>query len=226
MRSDSRLCEWSYPKARLYGGLRVSWTPRAGLEPAPVRWTCRTEAVEPDAQDAPPDLFTIGWSLPVAGANRSIDHLRWEQGRVRRAAEDEGNASLIERGRSSYRGFDGSCDDDRRRVLALLLPLAAVLLVVGEALTPKGLDHRSRSCRPPRRRFRSRTLTRASSTSPTCCVIFGLGCAGVSFADCDCRRVVGTGRLLQRLVDVLVGHDLATAVTVDMARLGLQPRSS
>ncbi len=45
MRSDSRLCEWSYPKARLTAGLRVSWTPRAGLEPAPVRWTvaCSTK---------------------------------------------------------------------------------------------------------------------------------------------------------------------------------------
>ena len=39
MRSLDRRKLLSYPKARLAAGLRMSWAPRAGFEPASLRWT-------------------------------------------------------------------------------------------------------------------------------------------------------------------------------------------
>jgi hypothetical protein len=112
----------------------------------------------------------------------------------------------------------------RTRTLALFPPLAAVLLLVGEALTPKGLDHPI-------------SMSRATKELPIAeahlnqlylsnlLVIFGLGALGVSFAAIAmlvrergstiatvAAVVGGLAGFCGGLANVLVGYDLAAAV--------------
>ena len=70
----------------------------------------------------------------------------------------------------------------RRRVLALLLPLAAVLLVVGEALTPKGLDHPITKLSAAAKEIPIAHAHSGQLYLSNMLVIFGLGALGVSFA--------------------------------------------
>jgi hypothetical protein len=118
----------------------------------------------------------------------------------------------------------------RRRVLALFLPLAALLLTVGQALTPKGLDH------PISLSTALRELPIAEAHSgrlylANLLVICGLGALGVSF--CAIAVLVrergstiatvaavvgGVAGFCGGLVNVLVGHDLAAAATAATTR--------
>jgi hypothetical protein len=111
----------------------------------------------------------------------------------------------------------------RRRILALFPPSAAVLLLLGEALTPKGLDHPI-------------SMSRAAKELPIAeahlnqlylsnlLVIFGLGALGVSFAAIavlvrDRGSTIATvaavlgglAGFCGGLANVLVGYDLAAA---------------
>jgi hypothetical protein len=113
----------------------------------------------------------------------------------------------------------------RTRVLAVFPPLAAVLLLVGEALTPKGLDHPI-------------SMSRAAKELPIAAahldrlyfsnllVIFGLGALGVSFAAIAvlirergatiatvAAVVGGLAGFCGALANVLIGYDLAAAAT-------------
>ena len=98
----------------------------------------------------------------------------------------------------------------RTRILALFPPLAAVLLLVGEALTPKGLDHPISMSRAAKELpIAEAHLNRLYLSNLL--VIFGLGALGVSFAAIAvlvrergstiatvAAVVGGSGRLLRR----------------------------
>jgi hypothetical protein len=113
----------------------------------------------------------------------------------------------------------------RTRILALFPPLAAVLLLIGEALTPKGLDHPV-------------SMSRAAKELPIAeahldrlylsnlLVIFGVGALGVSFAAIAvlirergstiatlAAVVGGLAGFCGGLANVLIGYDLAAAAT-------------
>jgi len=113
----------------------------------------------------------------------------------------------------------------RTRILALFPPLAAVLLLVGEALTPKGLDHPISMARV----VKELPIAVAHSDRlylSNLLVIFGLGALGVSFAAfavlvrergstiATVAAVVGgLAGFCGGLANVLVGYDLAAAAT-------------
>ena len=125
----------------------------------------------------------------------------------------------------------------RTPILALFPPLAAILLLVGEALTPKGLDHPI-------------SMSRAAKELPIAeahlnqlylsnlLVIFGLGALGVSFAAIAvlvrergstiatvAAVVGGLAGFCGGLANVLVGYDLAAAATAhDLFRRRAHPR--
>jgi len=111
----------------------------------------------------------------------------------------------------------------RIRLLALSLPVAAALLLVGEALTPKGLDHPISSARA------AEELPIAAAHSgrlfaSNLIVIFGLGALAVSFV-AIAMLVRGRGSAIATvaalvgalagfcgaLVNLLIGYDLAAA---------------
>jgi len=69
----------------------------------------------------------------------------------------------------------------RTRILALFPPLAAFLLLVGEALTPKGLDHPISMSRAAKELPIAKAHLNQLYVS-NLLVIFGLGALGVSFA--------------------------------------------
>ena len=113
----------------------------------------------------------------------------------------------------------------RTRILALFPPLAAVLLLVGEALTPKGLDHPISTARA----VKELPIALAHSDRlyfSNLLVIFGLGALGVSFAAIAvlvrergstlatvAAVVGGLAGFCGGLANVLVGYDLAAAAT-------------
>ena len=117
----------------------------------------------------------------------------------------------------------------RTRLLALFLPLAAVLLVVGEALTPKGLDHPISMARA----VKEIPIAEAHSGRlflSNLMVIFGLGALGVSFTAIAilvrergatiatlAALVGGVAGFCGALANVLVGYDLAAAATARTA---------
>jgi hypothetical protein len=111
----------------------------------------------------------------------------------------------------------------RTRILALFLPLAAALLVVGEALTPKGLDHPISMSRA----LNELPIAEANSGRlylSNLLVIFGLGALGVAFVAMatlvrERSSSIATAAALAGglagfcggLANVLVGYDLAAA---------------
>lgn len=118
----------------------------------------------------------------------------------------------------------------RIRLLGLFLPLTAVLLVVGEALTPKGLDHPISTSRAiteiPIAEAHSGRLYMSNLL-----VIFGLGALGVSFVAIAtlvrersatvataAALVGGLAGFCGALTNVLVGHDLAAAAVAHTTR--------
>jgi len=111
----------------------------------------------------------------------------------------------------------------RVRLLSLFLPLAAALLVVGEALTPKGLDHPISASRA----IKELPIAEAHSGrlyASNLLVIVGLGALGVSFVAIAtlveergstiatiAALVGGLAGFCGALANVLVGYDLAAA---------------
>jgi hypothetical protein len=118
----------------------------------------------------------------------------------------------------------------RIRLLALFLPLAAVLLVVGEALTPKGLDHPISTSRAIKELPIAAVHSGRLSTS-NLLVIFGLGALGVSFVAIAtlvrergsalataAALVGGLAGFCGALANVFVGYDLAAAAASHATR--------
>jgi hypothetical protein len=69
----------------------------------------------------------------------------------------------------------------RRRILALALPVTAVLLLFGGALTPKGLDRPVTSLAGALRELQIAAAHPGQVYFSNVLVIFGLGTLGVSF---------------------------------------------
>ena len=117
----------------------------------------------------------------------------------------------------------------RIRVLALFLPFAAVLLVVGEALTRRGSITRSRLLGRAQR-CRSRKRTRTALFVQLACDLRAWGAwrlvRGDRRADSPARRDVATVAALVGglagfcggLTNVLVGYDLAAAAVAHATR--------
>jgi hypothetical protein len=118
----------------------------------------------------------------------------------------------------------------RIRLLALFLPSAAALMVVGEALTPKGLDHPISTSRAIKELPIAAAHSGLLSTS-NLLVIFGLGALGVSFAAiatlvrergsslATAAALVGAlAGFCGALANVLVGYDLAAAAVAQTTK--------
>ena len=112
----------------------------------------------------------------------------------------------------------------RRRILALALPVAAVLLLFGGALTPKGLDRPVTSLAGALRELQIAAAHPGQVYFSNVLVIFGLGTLGVSFfaiavLASDRDRVLATtagvigwfGAFCGAVANVLIGFDLAAA---------------
>jgi len=117
----------------------------------------------------------------------------------------------------------------RTRILALFPPLAAFLLLVGEALTPKGLDHPISMSRAAKELPIAKAHLNQLYVS-NLLVIFGLGALGVSFAAfavlvrergstiATVAAVVGgIAGFCGGLANVLVGYDLAATANAHTA---------
>jgi hypothetical protein len=85
----------------------------------------------------------------------------------------------------------GSSIELRRRLLAFSLPVAAILLVVGEAVMPKGLDSQSSSLASTTKQVMIAARHVARFDAASLLIIFGLAAAAVSFA---AIAVLVTGR--------------------------------
>ncbi len=112
----------------------------------------------------------------------------------------------------------------RRRILALALPVTAVLLLFGGALTPKGLDRPVTSLAGALRELQIAAAHPGQVYFSNVLVIFGLGTLGVSFfaiavLASDRDRVLATtaavigwfGAFCGAVANVLIGFDLAAA---------------
>jgi hypothetical protein len=115
----------------------------------------------------------------------------------------------------------------RRRILALALPVTAVLLLFGGALTPEGLDRPVTSLAGALRELRIAAAHHGQVYFSNVLVIFGLGALGVSFLTIavlasDHDRVLATtagvigwfGAFCGAVANVLIGFDLAAAAAV------------
>jgi hypothetical protein len=115
----------------------------------------------------------------------------------------------------------------RRRILALALPVTAVLLLFGGALTPKGLDRPVTSLTGALRELQIAAAHPGQVYLSNVLVIFGLGTLGISFfaiavLASDRDRVLATtagvigwfGAFCGAVANVLIGFDLAAAAAV------------
>ena len=115
----------------------------------------------------------------------------------------------------------------RRRILALALPVCAVLLLFGGALTPKGLDKPLTSLTGALRELRIAGAHTGQVYFSNMLVVFGLAVLGVSFFAIavlapDRGRVLATtaaviggfGAFCGAVVNVLIGFNLAAASTI------------
>ncbi len=115
----------------------------------------------------------------------------------------------------------------RRRILALALPVTAVLLLFGGALTPKGLDRPVTSLAGALRELQIAAAHPGQVYFSNVLVIFGLGTLGISFfaiavLASDRDRVLATtaavigwfGAFCGAVANVLIGFDLAAALCV------------
>lgn len=118
----------------------------------------------------------------------------------------------------------------RRRLLALTLPLAAGLLLVGQALMPKGLDHLISASRAAKE-LPIATAHSGRLYAANLLVVFGLGVLGVSFAAIATlvqRRgavvaavaglIGGFAGFCGAIVNILIGYDLAAAAVAHTSR--------
>ena len=123
----------------------------------------------------------------------------------------------------------------RRRILALALPVTAVLLLFGGALTPKGLDRPVTSLAGALRELQIAAAHPGQVYFSNVLVIFGLGTLGVSFfaiavLASDRDRVLATtagvigwfGAFCGAVANVLIGFDLAAAATVHVSSAAAQ----
>jgi len=123
----------------------------------------------------------------------------------------------------------------RRRVLALALPVTAVLLLFGGALTPKGLDRPVTSLAGALRELQIAAAHPGQVYFSNVLVIFGLGTLGVSFfaiavLASDRDRVLATtaavigwfGAFCGAVANVLIGFDLAAAAAVHVSSAAAQ----
>lgn len=122
----------------------------------------------------------------------------------------------------------------RTRILAVFPAVAAVLLLVGEALTPKGLDHPISMARA----VKELPIAVAHSDRlylSNLLVIFGLGALGVSFAAIAllvrergatiatvAAVVGGLAGFCGGLANVLIGYDLAAAASANTTPAGAE----
>jgi hypothetical protein len=117
----------------------------------------------------------------------------------------------------------------RRKILALALPVSAVLLLFGGALTPKGLDRPVTSLAGALRELQIATAHSGQVYFSNMLVIFGLGTLGVSFfaiavLASDRNSVLATtaavigwfGAFCGAVANVLIGFDLAAAAAVHL----------
>jgi hypothetical protein len=118
----------------------------------------------------------------------------------------------------------------RRRILALALPVTAVLLLFGGALTPRGLDRPVTSLAGALRELQIAAAHPGQVYFSNVLVIFGLGTLGVSFfaiavlaSDRDrvlaaAAGVIGWfGAFCGAVANVLIGFDLAAAAAVHVS---------
>jgi hypothetical protein len=123
----------------------------------------------------------------------------------------------------------------RRRILALALPVTAILLLFGGALTPRGLDRPLMSLTGALRELQIAAAHPGQVYFSNMLVIFGLGTLGISFfaiavLASDRDRVLATtaavigwfGAFCGAIANVLIGFDLAAAVTVHMSSAAAQ----
>jgi len=118
----------------------------------------------------------------------------------------------------------------RRRILALALPVTAMLLLFGGALTPRGLDRPVMSLTGALRELQIAAAHPGQVYFSSMLVIFGLGTLGISFfaiavLASDRDRVLATaagvigwfGAFCGAVANVLIGFDLAAAATVHVS---------
>jgi hypothetical protein len=123
----------------------------------------------------------------------------------------------------------------RRRILALALPVTAVLLLFGGALTPKGLDRPVTSLAGALRALHIAAAHPGQVYFSNMLVIFGLGTLGISFfaiavLASDRDRVLVTtagvigwfGAFCGAVANVLIGFDLAAAVAAHVPSAAAQ----
>jgi hypothetical protein len=90
----------------------------------------------------------------------------------------------------------------RRRVLAVSLPLAAVLLAIGESAFPKGLDNIAQSLSTATSEVTIATAHPGQFAAASLLTVFGLAVLGVSFS-AIASLAEGRGRTLATVVAVL-----------------------
>ena len=119
----------------------------------------------------------------------------------------------------------------RLRLLSLSLPAAAILLLVGQALTPTGLDHPITKLSTAVRELPIAAANSERLYVANLLVIFGLGALGLSFAAIAtlvrergsglatlAAVVGGLACFCGALVNTFVGYDLAAAAAADTSR--------
>ncbi len=114
----------------------------------------------------------------------------------------------------------------RRRILALFMPIAGIFLLVGQALTPKGLDKPLTSTSRATHEVAIAAAHSGILYFSNLLVIFGIGALGVSFAAiaalvreryasvATAAAVIGGfGAFCGAIVNVLIGLNLAAAAS-------------
>jgi hypothetical protein len=123
----------------------------------------------------------------------------------------------------------------RRRILALALPVTAILLLFGGAFTPRGLDRPVTSLTGALRELQIAAAHPGQVYFSNMLVIFGLGTLGISFfaiavLASDRDRVLATtaavigwfGAFCGAVANVLIGFDLAAAATAHVSSAAAQ----
>jgi biotin carboxylase len=118
----------------------------------------------------------------VATADTATRALELADGASRRLVVQTVNADRIGAGGRMSVAEPSSAWEVRRRLLALSLPLAAVLLVIGEAAMPKGLDSQSSSLASTTKQVMIAARHVGRFEAASLLIIFGLAAAAVSFS--------------------------------------------
>lgn len=144
-------------------------------------------------------------------------------------SEKRGEMSIVASVESMQGLAPVSHDSRRPRVLAYFLPLAAALLMVGEALTPKGLDKPSTTLAGALKAVTIGAAHPGQAYVSNLLVIFGLGALGVSFAAIASLTrgrgatigvvaavIGGIAAFCGAVSNLLVGFNVAAAATADV----------